>query len=69
MKAVEVTKWDLQTTSTVIIGAGFSNALSQGKMPLMATYFDQLNQDDWPDLFEFVASVKCDPRTANIECQ
>ncbi len=49
--------WDMQKTSVVIVGAGFSAAASDGKMPLMTGFFDQLKKDHFPQLFEFVSEV------------
>lgn len=58
--------WDMQTTSVVIVGAGFSAAASNGKMPLMTGFFDQLSNDHFPELFEFVAEVGCSRRCPEI---
>lgn len=58
--------WEMQTTSVVIVGAGFSAAASNGKMPLMTGFFDQLSQERLPDLFEFVTEVGCSCRCPTI---
>jgi NAD-dependent SIR2 family protein deacetylase len=58
--------WEMQTTSVVIVGAGFSAAASDGKMPLMTGFFDQLTKDHFPELFEFVSEVGCSCRCPTI---
>ena len=58
--------WDMQKTSVVIVGAGFSAAASDGKMPLMTGFFDQLQQQQFPDLFAFVSEVGCTSRCPTI---
>ena len=58
--------WDMPTTSVVIVGAGFSAAVSDGKMPLMTGFFDKLASAEHPDLFEFVSEVGCNCRCPTI---
>lgn len=58
--------WDMKTTSVVIVGAGFSAAASNGKMPLMTGFFDRLEQNQFPDLFAFVSEVGCTSRCPTI---
>lgn len=55
--------WDMETTSVVIVGAGFSAAATDGKMPLMTGFFDRLTKEDFPDLFEFVTEAAKGVRT------
>ncbi len=59
--------WQLDTTSVVILGSGFSAAATDGKSPLMRSFFDQLDAKDFPLLHEFVSQVSGDPRSANVE--
>ena len=58
--------WDMQTTSVVIVGAGFSAAASDGKMPLMTGFFDKLEKEQFPELFDFVSEVGCTCRCPTI---
>ena len=58
--------WDMQTTSVVIVGAGFSAAASDGKMPLMTGFFDQLSKEHFSELFDFVTEVGCSCRCPTI---
>lgn len=60
-------EWDLSTTSVVILGAGFSAAATDGRMPLMGTFFDRLDKADSPLLYEYVSTVDCDVKKANVE--
>jgi hypothetical protein len=53
--------------SVAILGAGFSVAATNGQMPLMRTFFDQLDSKSFPELFSFVAQVAGDPAKANVE--
>ena len=57
----------LRESSVVILGAGFSVAATDGKLPLMRTFFDQLQSQDFPLLHEFVSEVIGDPADANVE--
>ena len=64
--------WNIDRTSVVIVGAGFSAAATDGKMPLMKGFFDQLKKEEFPELFEFVTEVGCNHkcktiREANVE--
>jgi hypothetical protein len=59
--------WDLANTSTLILGAGFSAAATDGRMPLMSNFFDQLDKKESPVLFDYVSSIDCDVKRANIE--
>ena len=58
--------WDMDNTSVVIVGAGFSAAATNGKMPLMTGFFDQLNKADYPELFDFVTEVGCNHKCKTI---
>lgn len=51
--------WDFETTSLVILGAGFSYAATDGGTPLMKGYFDRLDESKYPDLYQFVIEVGC----------
>lgn len=55
------------STSLVIVGAGFSAAATDGRTPLMATFFDQLDPEQFADLHDFIAAVTPDPKSANVE--
>lgn len=59
--------WSMKTTSVVILGAGFSAAATDGRMPLMTGFFDQLTQTEFPELFEFVTEVGCNHRCKTIQ--
>lgn len=59
--------WDLRTTSVVVVGAGFSAAVTNGRMPLMNTFFDELDQSEFPSLYDYACRVSCNPREANLE--
>jgi hypothetical protein len=59
--------WNIGTTSVVILGAGFSAAATDGKLPLMTGYFDRLRKDTFPVLFEFVNEVGCNRVCQRIE--
>lgn len=64
---MESPDWDVSTTSVVILGAGFSAAATDGGMPLMGSFFDRLEKSASPLLHEFVCSVACDVKKANVE--
>jgi hypothetical protein len=59
--------WQIQTTSVVILGAGFSVAATDGRLPLMRTFFDQLDAGEFSLLHDFVAAVVGNPKEANVE--
>jgi len=59
--------WDMQNTSVMLLGAGFSAAATDGKMPLMKGYFDRLSQIQHPALFDFVSEVGCNQKCALIQ--
>jgi hypothetical protein len=59
--------WCIGSTSVVIVGAGFSAAATDGKLPLMTGYFDRLRKEDFPVLFEFVREVGCNQFCNRIE--
>lgn len=64
--------WDFENTSVVVLGAGFSCAATDGGTPLMKGYFDRLEAETYPELYEFVTQVGCDRRCpaiseANVE--
>ncbi|MBX3413906.1 MAG: hypothetical protein KF708_14545 [Pirellulales bacterium] len=58
--------WDIETTSVVILGAGFSAAATDGRMPLMTGYFDRLTKEEFPELFEYVTEVGCSQKCERI---
>lgn len=53
--------------SVLILGAGFSLAATGGKLPLMRTFFDQLDADAFPLLDSYVRAVAGSPEEANVE--
>jgi hypothetical protein len=59
--------WQFEETSVVILGAGFSVAATDGKLPLMRTFFDQLQAEEFPLLHDFVSWKAGDPKRANVE--
>lgn len=59
--------WQTSGTSVVILGAGFSAAATEGRMPLMKGFFDRLNGSDCPLLHELVTVVAGQPELANVE--
>ena len=67
MEFEETTKWTSGSVSVVVLGAGFSAAATDGKMPLMNNFFDCLDHDREPHLFECVSCVANNYKTANIE--
>jgi len=58
---------DLESVSVVLLGAGFSAAATDGKMPLMSSFFDGLNPEEAASLHSFVRFVAGDVSTANVE--
>jgi len=58
--------WEMDSTSVVIVGAGFSAAATNGKMPLMTGFFDRLTKEDYPELFDFVTEVGCNHKCKTI---
>src|SRR5690242_14152512 len=66
-KEVEIVDWNLEETSVVILGAGFSSAATNGRMPLMSNFFDRLQKVQSPLLHDYVCSINCDVKTANVE--
>lgn len=58
--------WEIETTSVVILGAGFSAAATDGRMPLMTGYFDRLTKEEFPELFEYVTEVGCSQKCERI---
>lgn len=59
--------WDFENTSLVILGAGFSRAATNNGTPLMRGYFDRLDKNKHPELFEFVLENGCDQSCRRIE--
>ena len=59
--------WQLEQTSVVILGDGFSVAATNGKLPLMRSFFDQLEPEQLPVQHDFVVSKAGDPKKANVE--
>lgn len=59
--------WQFEETSVVILGAGFSVAATEGKLPLMRTFFDHLQAEKFPLLHDFVTWKAGDPKKANVE--
>jgi hypothetical protein len=64
---MNIVDWNLPDTSAVILGAGFSAAATDGQMPLMGNFFDRLDKAQSPLLYEYVCSVDCDVKKANVE--
>jgi hypothetical protein len=64
---MDIANWILADTSAVILGAGFSAAATDGQMPLMGNFFDRLDKAQSPLLYDFVCSVDCDVKKANVE--
>jgi hypothetical protein len=64
---MDIIDWYLPNTSAVILGAGFSAAATDGRMPLMGNFFDRLDNVQSPLLYEYVCSVDCDVKKANVE--
>lgn len=60
-------EWNLNDTSVVILGAGFSAAATEGRMPLMTGFFDKLTSTSHPFLYQFVSAVAGEVSTANVE--
>lgn len=54
-------------TSLVLLGAGSSAAVTNGNMPVMCNFFDQLDRAEYPALFEYVSATGDEPARANIE--
>lgn len=59
--------WDVSTTAVVFLGAGFSRAVSNGQMPLMADFFDRLNRAKHRKLHGFLGDFFDSPAAANVE--
>jgi NAD-dependent SIR2 family protein deacetylase len=64
--------WCIESTSIVLVGAGFSAAATGGDLPLMKGFFDRLEWKTFPELFDFVNAVGCDNvckcvQEANVE--
>jgi hypothetical protein len=59
--------WDMSNVSVVILGAGFSFAATDGRMPLMSNYFADIEQTAFPLLCGFITAVSGDIKTANVE--
>lgn len=59
--------WPIVSTSVVILGAGFSAAATDGKLPLMTGYFDRLRREEFSELHDFVKEVGCNKRCERIE--
>jgi NAD-dependent SIR2 family protein deacetylase len=49
----------MESTSVVVVGAGFSAAATNGKLPLMTGFFDRLKKEGFPELYDFVTEVGC----------
>jgi hypothetical protein len=58
---------DQNNSTVVLLGAGFSKEATDGHMPTMASWFDQLNFNQYPRLYRFVCSIKCCNKHANLE--
>jgi NAD-dependent SIR2 family protein deacetylase len=58
---------NLSDVSVVILGAGFSFAVTDGKMPLMCNFFHGIDKTSYPLLSRFVEAVDGNIETANIE--
>ena len=59
--------WDIESTSVIILGAGFSAAVTENKLPLMTGYFDKLQRSSFPDLYDFVLEVGCNRKCERVE--
>ena len=59
--------WNIESTSVIILGAGFSAAATDGKLPLMTGYFDRLKRSTFPDLYDFVLEVGCNRKCERVE--
>lgn len=59
--------WDVANTSVVLLGAGFSRAVSDGQMPLMAGFFDRLDRRRHKKLHSFLNDVFGSSDQANVE--
>lgn len=57
----------IQNASVVIIGAGFSSAVTDGKTPLMQTFFDRLGASRFSLLKKFVEEMAGNLAEANVE--
>jgi hypothetical protein len=64
---MDMRDWNLAETSAMILGAGFSAAATDGRMPLMGNFFDRLDKAQSPLLYDYVCSVDCDVKKANVE--
>ncbi len=58
---------ELSDVSVVILGAGFSCAVTDGKMPLMRNYFLGIETSTYPLLSRFIEAVDDEPESANVE--
>ena len=59
--------WNFQDTSVVILGAGFSCAATDGRMPLMSNFFKGIDRVRYSLLVRFVEAVEGDIDSANVE--
>ncbi|QVL32363.1 hypothetical protein KIH39_00135 [Telmatocola sphagniphila] len=60
-------KWNFFGTNVVILGAGFSSAATEGRSPLMRGFFDKLERDNYPELYDFVNEHGCNQVCTRIE--
>lgn len=49
------------------LGAGFSTCATSGHLPVLANFFDQLEEFEYPSLFCFLRQWMGNPRRANVE--
>ena len=59
--------WATGDVSVIILGAGFSAAVTNGKMPLMGNFFEGINRSKYQSLIEFIESIEGDINKANVE--
>jgi len=64
---VDETDWDLSTVDVVILGAGFSAACTDGRMPLMGNFFSGIEERQYPLLCGFIREAEGVLATANVE--
>src|SRR5690242_13910674 len=63
----DMLKWKGFESPVAIVGAGFSYACTNGRLPLMKGFFDKLTADEFPELNRFVRFVNPDLSDANVE--
>ena len=61
------TDWDLSNVSVVILGAGFSAACTDGRTPLMNSFFSGIDEHQYELLSSFVRDAEGTLASANVE--